>query len=378
MKTSEHLPKQKNWNDFEELCLRLWGAIWNKEEQIETNSSNDQGQDGVDIFCYLESDQGYVGIQCKNIKDEKLNGTPNNITISAIKKEIEMAEKFIPELKRYIIATSAEKDGKIQEAVRSIDLERRRQGKFPVEIKFWDYIERNVLSHKLVHDWYLKNEHYKTNHSIVFTFDDDSEEISVSPIFTKPVTVYLDKKPTNPLEGWMELSKRLRSFTQQKEFNRSFVKVKFKIKNNGDQPIENWKIKLTFDENIHDLSKTNIVEGTFAELVSRTIPSLYINKNPLQATFTKNSLKGDMLVKNDEFFFEELFIKPKPIQGLSIITLNWELLSKNYHTSGKLTLSCNTTFRRRTTEIVVDNSVGELPIMKVGEIEDYISPYEND
>ena len=66
MKAPINIHPPKNWQDFETLCLKLWGEIWNIPHEIDFNSDNSQGQNGVDIYGPVVGGLKYNGIQCKN------------------------------------------------------------------------------------------------------------------------------------------------------------------------------------------------------------------------------------------------------------------------------------------------------------------------
>lgn len=66
MKSPFNIHPPKNWQDFETLCLKLWGEIWNIPHEIDFNSDNAQGQHGVDIYGPVNGGKDYYGIQCKN------------------------------------------------------------------------------------------------------------------------------------------------------------------------------------------------------------------------------------------------------------------------------------------------------------------------
>jgi hypothetical protein len=42
--------KPENWQDFEKLCKKLWGEIWDCSDTIQRNGRSGQNQNGVDIF----------------------------------------------------------------------------------------------------------------------------------------------------------------------------------------------------------------------------------------------------------------------------------------------------------------------------------------
>lgn len=139
--TNIHPPK--NWQDFETLCLRLWGEIWNIPDEIEYNSDNAQGQHGVDIYGPVDGGLKYNGIQCKNKKLNLIDGSPNRISITDVKAEIEKAKEFKPALNKLIIATSLPKDQKVEEFIRIQSVEQVSSGLFSTQICFWDFSNGN-------------------------------------------------------------------------------------------------------------------------------------------------------------------------------------------------------------------------------------------
>jgi hypothetical protein len=378
MQAPKHLRKPQNWQDFEKLCLKLWGAIWNNPEGIESHSTNEQGQEGVDIFCWVDSEDGYVGIQCKNKKDEKNDGSENRITLAEIKKEIEKAESFEPKLKKYIIATTAEKDGVIQKEVRKTDAERRSQGKFSVEIKFWDYITSKIDEHKSVHNWYAKSQNFKQNEEVKITFADGTEELTLQPKFKQKIRTYY-KNNFSPFNSdfLTNRSKVQRTKAQIipshimgfiNKVNRSFERFSLKIKNVGTEPIENWKIKIDIEGPFQELERTNI-EGKilvvgFDTFFSKEQPHILIQPH------TK------ILVGGDEYSPGEIFIKPEADKEYNII-LNWKLLSNRFQDEGKLTLHLIPNVEIDKEEIATEDPRKLIIPNEIGEIEDFFEYDEN-
>ena len=68
MKISKTLDRPTNWQDFESLCKKLWGEIWNCPEIVK-NGRNGQKQKGVDVYGIPSHEQQYYGIQCKGKSD---------------------------------------------------------------------------------------------------------------------------------------------------------------------------------------------------------------------------------------------------------------------------------------------------------------------
>jgi uncharacterized protein YbcV (DUF1398 family) len=86
-------------------------------------------QDGVDIWGH-DDDNRHIGVQCKN--------AVSGISLSTVKAEIANAEAFEPKLDRLYIATTAKRDGALQNSVREISRERAQAGLFKVDVLFWD------------------------------------------------------------------------------------------------------------------------------------------------------------------------------------------------------------------------------------------------
>src|SRR6056297_2691242 len=94
--------KPENWQDFESLCKKLWGEIWEIPDKIKKNGRLGQEQAGVDVYGKPKGEHDYWGIQVKG----KDGYTHAKLTESEILIEIEKTKKFKPKLRVYIIATT--------------------------------------------------------------------------------------------------------------------------------------------------------------------------------------------------------------------------------------------------------------------------------
>jgi hypothetical protein len=122
------LPIPKAWDEFEEITLDALKIKWDNPD-LQKNGRSGQAQAGVDIFGkdYFFKE---VGVQCKKYE--------NTLTIKTIKQEITKAEKFIPSLDIFYVATTQPNDAKLQKEIRLVSKERVRNGKFPIGILFWN------------------------------------------------------------------------------------------------------------------------------------------------------------------------------------------------------------------------------------------------
>jgi hypothetical protein len=339
----------KNWQDFELLCLKLWGEIWEIPRDIELNSDNAQGQQGVDIYGLVGLQ--YYGIQCKNKKLNLINGITNRITIKDIQEEIDKAKAFKPALGKLIIATSLSKDQKIEEYVREQNLENIRNGLFGVQICFWDYIERNIMEFAKTYNWYVKHEGQHQVRIIAVTFKEGKLSSIQHPKFQRNIEKYIYNpepllqlpsqvqmviNPTDSLYQQLDFLKAMEEQQKQKVHDllpriewEQLCWFELSIRNTGQTVIEDYKIKLNF-------------VGEFVEVGIAT-PSVFnsLNFNPIVREYS-NSIKSlyvqpreKILVQNDGYLTNSFYVKPVMDKPATII-LYWTLIARDFECSGKL------------------------------------------
>jgi hypothetical protein len=136
------LPYPANWSDFEDLCLGLWKAVW-KCESAQKNGRNGQSQDGVDFFGRPSNGASWAGVQCKG----KDSYNEQVLTDNEISEETEKAKKFEPKLSEYTIATTAQRDVKVQMFARTISDANIKNGSFSVSVFAWDDIVELLYEH---------------------------------------------------------------------------------------------------------------------------------------------------------------------------------------------------------------------------------------
>lgn len=142
------LPKPKNWQDLETLCLAIWKAEW-KTKSLKTYGRPGQHQDGVDIFGRYEDGLEIGAIQCKCKEEEKI------LTESVIEREIENAKCFKPAIRHYVIATTFDSDVTLDSFVAEMSIKNMKEGSFSIDLFGWQDIERLIEYHTEVRDWYL-------------------------------------------------------------------------------------------------------------------------------------------------------------------------------------------------------------------------------
>lgn len=349
MIASNNIHPPKNWQDFEMLCLKLWGEIWNIPDEIDFNSDNAQGQQGVDIYGPMEGGLKYNGIQCKNKKLNLIDGSPNRITIADIQAEVDKAKSFKPALHKLVIATSLSKDQKVEEYVRIQSVENLNAGLFSIQICFWDFFERKLLEYQRIYDWYLKNENFHRVSSAEVVFSDGSTEKRYQPKFQKIVDRYMlkpEEEKTNTstsFQGNSGFAQAIEIINRENRilFANQFAREKFdwhqllwfklRIKNSGQSVIEDFKIELYF-------------EGDFIAVGPESVSEIYAQNfrtdvhgynNTKKSVYIKPTEK--ILVQRNSYTSNSIYFEPS-LAVQTDITIYWKLLARDFTDNGKLSL----------------------------------------
>jgi hypothetical protein len=384
MKAPQTLRRPANWQDFESLCKRLWGEIWNCPE-IQKNGRLGQEQSGVDIFGIPFNDDSYYGIQCKGKSEYNDNQYLHpQFTEKEIDDEIEKAKLFSPPLKKLYLATTALNDAKIQTFVREKNVEHKKNNLFEVHIFCWESIVDLIDENKQTHDYYLKSQNYKTNKSVSVTFHDGSTEITCTPKFKQTVTFYtqtitsentllLNPALMNAIKKHQQITDMLIDNSSfEVMVNHSFCNFYILISNTGTEPIEEYKVLLDFDGEIKELADTNEENtGLTALLIhSKIIPTTYLYTKSLNGKLIP---RKSILVGDDTFKSEDIFLKPVPKE--SKIVIKWKLISKNFKDEGELVINVIPKIMTKREEILVNDP---LLVRRVhSEIEDFIEKKKN-
>lgn len=363
MQASQTLRRPANWQDFETLCHKLWSEAWSYPE-AKRNGRLGQPQCGVDVYGIPSWDTGYYGIQCKG-KDEY---NDKQLTSTEIDQEIEKAKNFKPLLKKLYFATTALKDVKTEEYIRERNIEHIEKGLFEVHLYSWEDIVSLIDENKHTHDWYINNQNYKTTQSVKVTFEDNSTEITCTPKYKQKRVVYilsdtkvkdLENKFSNLIPSWAR-DNRSSIFGR---INRSYVGFKIKIHNTGKEPIQDYKLLLSFNGNVQQLNDTD-TEDIIAALNPRKRYTTFLSPNDFTAKIIPIN---PLLVSDDNFLSDSVFVKPAHDETMIIV--EWKLLSLNFKQEGKLiiNLAPNTKVSRKF--INVDHKEEERT--EEGEIEDF-------
>ena len=133
---AKQIAAPKHWQAFEDLCLAIFREVWS-DPTATKNGRSGQPQNGVDISGRPQTEKGFHGIQCKD-KDTILG---SEVTKAEFDSEIAKAENFKPDLIRWTLVTTARKDAKMEEYARQRTAEREKNGKFGVQILFWEDLQ---------------------------------------------------------------------------------------------------------------------------------------------------------------------------------------------------------------------------------------------
>ena len=131
------LPRPRSWDEFEDICADVLKRMWD-DPYIVRNGRSGQRQHGVDCYGFPKhlggaSAKKFAGAQCKETDE---------LTIEVVQKEVEKAREFKPGLTEYLVMTTAPRDSKLQENVRTQSWPFDR-----VHLMFWDDISLELSGH---------------------------------------------------------------------------------------------------------------------------------------------------------------------------------------------------------------------------------------
>lgn len=366
MIAQSQLKKPTCWQDFELLCKKLWGEIWDCSDSIKRNGRQGQNQHGVDVYAMPKGESAYYGIQCKG-KDDY---SDVQLTKEEIDAEIEKAKSFEPPLKKLVFATTANKDAKIEEYIRIKNLDNRAKGLFDVDIVSWEDIVDLLEERKVTFNWYVNNCQYKDSSDVSITFDLGKTECTIHPKYLRKTTKYVLKKPQYDDPSYL-LNHQLAKITVtpsltlpqffESKVNYKWCKIYWAISNIGQTVLEDYKLYLSFDgDSIEELDT----------------PDKYEN-NPLVDSVTRAAI-NDRIDRNREVFFSRdysnvLVFKPlskalvqedhvtfktyvKPLNHkTSSIDVYWKFVSRDYSKDGVLKIMVEPEYEDVINTIEVDS-----------------------
>ncbi len=318
--------KPENWQDFESLCKRLWGEIWAIPNKIKKNGRLGQEQAGVDVYGRPKGENQYWGIQCKGRDDY----AKAKLTETEITNEIEKAKNFQPELAVYIIASTTNKDSKIEEFVRKLDIENQQQGSFEILLFCWEDIVDLLEENRDSYQWYMHGIGQKDKFDFKILFNNLQENLIFEPILEKKITRY---KLTNKTDSEL-IFQNLSSFTspimlsspldilnpfKQTRINKSWCNFELVMENSGSAVIEDWHLYIQFISGVCRLDDGSPFFPKFSQ-------TTFIDDN--EKTISYHPLNNNPLIQKDNQHFEvSLLTEPEADK----IVFEWELLARDFN-----------------------------------------------
>lgn len=354
--------KPENWQDFESLCKKLWGEIWECHE-IKKNGRSGQNQQGVDVYGIPKNESEYHGIQCKG-KDDYTN---SQLSKSEIDNEISKAKLFTPKLKKFYFATTANKDSSIEEYVRVKDIENRDAGLFEIHLFCWEDIADLIEENKKTFDWYVKNINHKIAFDVKLSFQDGTTHLEFNPRLVKNYITYKIKPFAPPTGGILGLgystsqsrkSRReidaepqpVRYFFNGTRYNRSSCVFSLRIKNVGNTAIKNYKLYFNIESD--DVTADTVTKQ------NKFLDTYKYTYNTFMYKGTNNGVlepEETILVQKDSIRTDDICLRPN-IEKEQQIKIKWRLVSEDFDDEGILTIQLNTEIIER---LIVEE--GEFP-----------------
>jgi len=349
----KQLPKPENWQDFESLCKKLWGEIWEIPYKIKKNGRIGQPQNGVDISGIPRGQSGYWGIQCKG-KDEY---THSKLTESEVDNEIKKAKNFKPELEVFIIATTSNKDSKIEEYIRLKDIDNRGNNGFEIILFCWEDIVDLIEEDRSTFQFYVNDKQFKDKYDFEIFFDNDKYEKKICPMYHRKIKKWLVKKGDE-----RDLIYQIGSFHKSRFFalqtsylNRSFNNTNtaicefgIKLKNTGTVVIENWFVVFKLIGRHKPIDEMRFHSGGIPNFGFNTLERKVINENEVKFYPTADN----PLIQGDE---KEFDIEIIPLPEQYEIKIEWHLKARDFQKRGEVILKVDPVFEDEEDYVLVDH-----------------------
>lgn len=390
MKAKLAIPPPEDWIQFEIVCKKVWGFVWNIPNEIDFNSTNAQGQQGIDLTGIPRGEKNYFGIQCKNKRLHLKDGTKNKITTRIIDEEIKKAFDFVPAIQHLIIATSLYRDREIEEYIRIKNIEHIGESKFTIQICFWEYISEIIQENQHLYNWYLGQRDFTSSHKVDVVLDNGNSTKDFNPVFIREKRFYrhqTEAEHAEEVEGIAMAFEDLKGFDfampwhyKVKEFfSTLFSRKKYlkesdlgtaKILINGKIPEREYPQQANKYASFDMQSTYEVEQGAYFGLIIKNIGANVIEdyklmfsvdgdletfeiESPplseiLNKSYARHSWKSDerkghiepkknFLIQNDHFESQRFYILPKKDVPTKI-AINWSFFARDYSEKGLLEL----------------------------------------
>lgn len=344
MKKSIRPPE--NWQDFETLCKKLFGEIWGCSNTIMKNGRLGQLQAGVDVYGKPKGENEYWGIQCKG----KDNYSKSKLTKKEIDEEITKALNFKPPLKTFIFATTAQKDVEIEEYIRLKDTESCSSGKFAIAIYSWQDVADLIEENRETFNWYVNEQQFKSAYDVEIIFPTEDAALILKPTFLKTTKEYVYKSTEDrkKLPGPRALSMMSPMSIFTSTTNKSWCDVIISVTNIGGVVIEDWKIWLTYSNDVQKIDDDfpdNF--GSAALLKNRTTWAYHDSKQILCEPLGN----APLIQKMGKRFLSYCI----PHFNAKEVTVKWHLLARDFDKEGEILFKVEPTFEHKKEIFYVDS-----------------------
>lgn len=352
--------KPENWQDFESLCKKLWGEIWEISSKIKKNGRLGQPQAGVDVYGKPKGETNYWGIQCKG-KDDYTN---SKLTKNEIDSEIEKAKLFKPKLDVFIFATTANKDAVIEEYIRIKDIEYQTDF-FEILLYSWEDIADLIEENRDTFNWYINEVGFKEKYDFEVYFNDFKKDLEINPKFIKHVKSYKLRDKDNPdllidslnLQSFshLRISPSVVSlFGESNHVNRAWCKFEVILANTGNKVLEDWKFTMEFIKGVH---KINDPYDSILTMISNSksinTRTTYVFNEEKYIRYFPN--ENEPLIQKDNKYFE---VKILPEKYEEEIVIKWSILARDFSKTGELFIKIKPDFTIKENIIEVDDESG--------------------
>lgn len=351
MEISKQIQKPSNWQDFERLCMQIWGEIWECKDTIKRHGRNGQPQAGVDIYAIPKNQKHYFGIQCKG-KDDY---THKQLTKTEIDEEIEKAEKFEPALQLLIFATTANSSVEIEKYIRLKNEENMKKGLFAITVKFWDDIVDLLEVNQYILNWYLGVSGCSDRYDFNLSFDGD-KSMTIKPIVIKKTIKHEHSTPIVIPKTRMQKIKSFLGFKVEEYYypsafnlfsmidthaglcacSYSFCDVEFEIENTGNMVLEDIELYIYIDKEACDsLSLTDFTKYHNFDIEGYKSVASKTGIRKMGDNLYYSPINNKPLVQSAKDYFRVSF-EPKVSATPTQFELKWDLKARNFSKAGVL------------------------------------------
>jgi len=359
--------KPEDWQGFERLCKKLFGELWGCPHTIRMHGRNGQAQSGVDIYCVPKNESEYYGIQCKG-KDDYTNA---QLTEDEILAEIEKAKGFEPQLKVFVIATSANKDVHVEKFIRLQNIKSKQTNSFEIIYYAWQDLVDLIESSRETFQWYVAEQQFVDKYDVLVSLNDQENPI-IHPQYIHliktykyaPKRDYIEIAYNNILEQHHPTNRMILGKRRYKnpQFNFAWCQINIAIENTGSIVIEDWKLILQLErEMIKELSedyqgdedKTSIPALLPLDIIKMQIANRTVFINNESSSLTCKPLAAALIQKDKKHF--SFWLRPASHE-VTYINISWRLLARDFSRDGVIKLNVQPQITQQIKQIPVEYS----------------------